>query len=76
MGVCLLQNAVLGGIDKETKMQTEALINLGINFYCLEEDLTMRGFDERDLHPHIQLYDYSDLVDLMMEEYDKVIGAF
>lgn len=75
-GVYLLQNAVLGGVVEEAKMLIEAQINSGIDFYCSEEDLTMRGLAENDLHPQIHISDYSHLVDLMMERYHKVIGLF
>jgi sulfur relay protein TusB/DsrH len=75
-GVYLLQNAVLGGVNEEAKILIEAHLNSGIEFYCSEEDLTMRGFAEKDLHPQIHISDYSDLVDLMMKRYGKVIGAF
>ena len=74
--VYLLQNAVLGGVSKEAEKLIEAQINSGIDFYCSEEDLTMRGLAEKDLHPQIHMSDYSYLIDLMMERYDKVIGAF
>lgn len=75
-GIYLLQNAVLGGINEEAKILIEGQINSGIDFYCSEEDLTMRGLAEKDLHPQIHLSDFSYLIDLMMDKYDKVIGAF
>ncbi len=75
-GVYLLQNAVLGGVNEEAKKLIEAHINSGIDIFCSKEDLTMRGLTEKDLHPQIQISDYSNLVDLMMERYDKVMGAF
>lgn len=75
-GVYLLQNAVFGGVNEEAKVLIKAQINSGIDFYCSEEDLTMRGFTEKDLHPQIRVSDYSDLIDLMMERHHKVIGAF
>ncbi len=75
-GVYLLQNAVLGGVDEEAKILIKAQINSGIDFYCSEEDLAMRGLAEKDLYPQIHISDYSYLVDLMMERYHKVIGAF
>ena len=75
-GVYLIQNAVLGSVNEESKILIEGQINSGIDFYCSEEDLTMRGFADNDLHPRMHVSDYSYLVDLMMERYDKVIGAF
>ncbi len=75
-GVYLLQNAVLSGVDEEAMILIEARINLGINFYSSEEDLTMRGLAEKDLHPQIHISDFFNLVDLMMEKYSKVIGVF
>ncbi len=49
-GVYLLQNAVLGGVDEEAKILIKAQINSGIDFYCSEEDLAMRGLAEKDAH--------------------------
>ncbi|MFQ6108481.1 MAG: DsrH/TusB family sulfur metabolism protein [Candidatus Aminicenantales bacterium] len=75
-GIYLLQNAVLGGVEKETKIRIQSQINSGIDFYCLEEDLTMRGFAKKNLPPQFHISDYSGLIDLMMEKYGKVFGAF
>lgn len=75
-GVYLLQNAVLCVLVDEVKTLIETHINMGIDFYCLEEDLIMRGFKKKDLLSNILLSDYSDLIDLMMERHDKVIGLF
>lgn len=75
-GVYLLQNAVFGGINEEAKILIKAQINSGIDFYCSEEDLAMRGLRVKNLHSRIHISDYSYLIDLMMERYDKVIGAF
>lgn len=75
-GIYLLQNAVLGSINKETKIRIKNQIKSGIDFYCSEEDLTMRGFAKKNLPPQIHISDYSGLIDLMMEKYGKVIGVF
>lgn len=74
-GVYLLQNAVLGGVNKAAKILIEAQINSGIDYFCSEEDLTMRGFAKKNLPPQFHISDYSGMIDLMMEKYGKVIGA-
>ncbi len=75
-GVYLLQNAVLGVLDDEVKTRIESSIHSGIAFFCQKEDITMRGLKREDLHPEIHISDYSDLIDLIMERYGKVIGLF
>lgn len=62
-GVYLLQNAVIGSVNEESKILIEGQINSGIEFYCSKDDLTMRGLEEKDLPPQIHLSDYSYLVD-------------
>ena len=76
IGVYLVQNAVLGVLVDEVRTQIDFSINSGIAFFCLEEDLTMRGLKRADLLSKIHISNYSDLIDLMMERYHKVIGVF
>jgi len=39
----------------------------------LEEDIIIRGFKRENRLSKIHLSNYSELIDLMMERYDKVI---
>lgn len=75
-GIYLMQNAVLGVLVDEVKTRIESSISSGIALFCQEEDLSMRGLKREDLHPEIHISNYSALIDLMMETYDKVIGVF
>jgi len=77
--VFLLQDAVLGalsGQDTQTGNLVEKALAEGIRFFCLDEDLVMRGFSTDELLPQVHPADYSSLVDLMMDGHDRVIGAF
>lgn len=59
-----------------------ALVRIGcqpppaVSLYVLGEDLNLRGCTEEDVAPGIKIVDHSELVDLMMEQSDAVMGAF
>ncbi len=77
--VFLLQDAVLCALsaqDTQTGNLVAKAIDEGLRFFCLDEDLTMRGYSAEELLPQISLADYSALVDLMMDGHDRVIGVF
>jgi sulfur relay protein TusB/DsrH len=44
--------------------------------YVLGEDLRLRGCREDDVAPGVKLVDYGELVELMMEQCDTVMGVF
>lgn len=74
ISICLLQDGVLGALARGSPTGEE-LANLG-DIYVLGEDLALRGFNEGDLIPPARLADYGELIGLMMERCDSVIGAF
>jgi len=48
----------------------------GATLYVLREDLALRGFLDNACLPHAQLSDYRELVELMLERHDRVLGVF
>ena len=55
----------------------EESLNAGIDCYVLRDDLAMRGIaKEQELTPGVKVFDYPDLVELMMERHDRVLGVF
>lgn len=76
--VFLLQDAVLSALsaqDTQTGNLVEKAMGEGIGFFCLDEDLSMRGYSVDELLPQVHPADYPSLVDLMMDGHDRVIGA-
>lgn len=44
--------------------------------YALEADLDLRGIRQGALHESCRLCNYDDVVDLLMEQADRTLGAF
>jgi len=77
--VFLLQDAVLCALpaqDTQTGDLVAKAMAEGIRFFCLDEDLAMRGFSTDEQWPQVHPADYPSLVDLMTDGHDRVIGAF
>jgi len=70
----LLQDAVLAGLEPGTLIAPA--VAEGVACYALDEDLALRGFTPRKLAPGVEAADYGKLVELMMEQHDRVLGAF
>ena len=47
-----------------------------VSLYVVDEDLHLRGCRKEEVVPGIRIVDHSELVDLMMEQCDTVMGAF
>lgn len=47
-----------------------------VSLYVVDEDLHLRGCSTGDVAPGVKIVDYSELVDVMMEQSDAVMGAF
>jgi sulfur relay protein TusB/DsrH len=71
--VFLLQDAVLAGIAKDGALA--ALLAQGLDCYALGEDLQLRGYAADNLLPGVRAAGYDELVEMMMERYDRVLGA-
>ena len=76
--VFLLQDAVLAGVAKDGAPQSGALAPLlaqGLGCYAVGEDLELRGYTAASLPPAIHAASYDELAEMMMERYDRVLGA-
>ena len=69
----LLQDAVLAGVVKSGELANA--LALGIGCYALEEDLRLRGYAVSDLAAGVHESSYGELVELMMDGHDRVLGA-
>ncbi|MFQ6077085.1 MAG: sulfurtransferase complex subunit TusB [Candidatus Bathyarchaeia archaeon] len=79
VSVFLLQDGTYCAHSKqsqEAKAAIDKALAEGIDIYVMEEDVIARGFRGEDLIPKIRASDYPELVDLMMERHDLVMGTF
>lgn len=69
LGVFLVGNGVYYSVIKEKGFPVKE----GIGYYVLTEDLETRGFSLSDSDSKIKPVTYSDIVDLIMNEHQKLI---
>ncbi len=72
LGIILVGNGVYHAAIKE-KGQSSQILDLKANFYALKEDLETRGLDASKLDSRVKPLSYGDLVDLIFNEYEKLI---
>ena len=70
LGVFLVQNGVYHALVREDSKVLEVL---GRDYYCLTEDLQTRGFTVDDVDSKVNVVTYNNVVDLMMNDYEKLI---
>jgi len=61
LGVILVENGIYHAV----------LSKAGATFYALSDDLETRGFTAANVNPKVKLVSYGDIVDLIMNEYEK-----
>ena len=71
LGVILAQNGVYHALLKENGQGSPVLDKEGAEFYALREDIETRGYTEADVDGKVKTISYGDLVDLIMNDYDK-----
>lgn len=71
--ICLLQDGIYTGIDCSAIVEDEMP---NAEWFVLADDLLLRGFSEQDLGDGIYTIDYPNLIKMMMEDTDQVLGAF
>jgi len=81
IGVVLLQDAVLGAKKKQTSDKEESFEQLlkeamgrGLNIYALEPDLRARAIKPEEIVEGVAPVGYHKLVDLIMDEYEKIVS--
>lgn len=72
LGIILVGNGVYHGAVKENG-QASPILNLKANFYALKEDLETRGLSTSNLDARIKPVTYGDVVDLIFNEYEKLL---
>lgn len=71
--VFLLQDAVMAGVANAGVLAS--LLAQGIGCYALDEDLQLRGYTGAHLMAGIKETNYDELTNMLMERYDRVLGA-
>jgi sulfur relay protein TusB/DsrH len=71
LGVILVQNGIYHAVVKENGKESPVLAKAGATFYVLSDDLETRGFTAANLSPKVKAVSYGDIVDLIMNDYEK-----
>src|SRR5271169_2482753 len=72
LGVILVGNGVYNAAVKENG-KTSSVLDKAATFYVLTEDLESRGFTAADVDSRVKVVTYSDLVDIIFNDYEKTI---
>ncbi len=72
LGVIFVSNGVYHTATKEGGKKSP-LLEKSPNMYVLTEDLQSRGFSEVQIDSRVKPVTYSDLVDVIFNDYDKTI---
>lgn len=71
LGIFLVGDGIFHAVLKEDK-KPSSILEKSAAFYALAEDIRSRGFSESEVHPRVRLINYRDLVDLIMNDYEKL----
>jgi len=72
MGVILVGNGVYHAVVKEGGKDSPVLSKAGTTFYALSDDLETRGVTAANINPKVKVVSYGDIVDLIMNDYEKI----
>jgi sulfur relay protein TusB/DsrH len=71
LGVILVENGIYHAVVKENGKESPVLAKAGAAFFVLSDDLETRGFTAANLSPKVKAVSYGDIVDLIMNDYEK-----
>jgi len=72
LGVIFVSNGVYHAAVKEGGKKS-SILEKSPHLYVLSEDLESRGFSESEIDTRVRSITYSGLVDLLFNEYEKII---
>lgn len=72
LGIILVSNGVYHAAIKEGG-KASSILDKTPNLYVLSEDLQTMGFSDAAIDSRVKTITYSDLVDLIFTEYEKII---
>lgn len=71
LGIIFVGNGVYHATTKEDG-KASSLLDKTPNLYALSEDIQTRGMKDTDVDKRVKVVNYSDVVDLIFNEYDKL----
>jgi sulfur relay protein TusB/DsrH len=72
MGIIFVGNGIYHATVKEDG-KTSPVLEKKASFYALTEDLESRGFSGESLDSRVKQVTYSDVVDLIFNDYEKLV---
>lgn len=72
LGVFLVENGIYHAVLKEDGKASPVMSKAGATFYVLNEDLETRGFTKGDVDKKAKVINMGELVDLIMDDYEKL----
>lgn len=72
LGIVFVQDGVNYAALKENGKAADDILSKKADFYALNEDLETRGFTASDVDGKVKTIDYNGLVDLIMNDYEKL----
>jgi sulfur relay protein TusB/DsrH len=72
LGIILVSNGVYHAKVKENGKQSP-ILEKSPHLYALTEDIQTRGLLENEIDARVKAITYNDLVDLLFNEYEKII---
>lgn len=74
LGIILVADGVNHATLKENG-KASSILDKSSNLYALSEDIETRGFSSADVDSRVKVITYNDLVDLIFNDYEKIIWA-
>lgn len=71
MGIILVENGIYHAVVKEDGKESPVLSKAGAAYYVLSDDLETRGYTAANVNSKVKVVSYGDIVDLIMNEYEK-----
>jgi len=71
LGVILVGNGIYHAVTKENGKDPPVLSKAGASFYVLSDDLETRGYTAANVNSKVKVISYGDIVDLIMNDYEK-----
>jgi sulfur relay protein TusB/DsrH len=71
LGIILVGNGIYHAVVKEKGKESPVLAKAGAAFYVLSDDLETRGYTSADISSKVKMVSYGDIVDLIMNDYEK-----
>jgi sulfur relay protein TusB/DsrH len=71
LGIILVENGIYHAVMKEGGKDSPVLGKAGASYYVLSDDLETRGFTAANVNSKVKVVSYGDIVDLIMNDYEK-----